>query len=110
VGRAHLQRVWISNTGTPKATPNLFYRLRGKVLESRTLFALQHIAFQNEELFVKLYLMQPERAGFLNVHDSLLLRLMRRYPAPEGTALLVIAISTLLLLNVPAPDIVYKAF
>jgi D-alanyl-lipoteichoic acid acyltransferase DltB (MBOAT superfamily) len=28
----------------------------------------------------------------------------------RGTALLVIAISTLLLLNAPAPDIVYKAF
>jgi hypothetical protein len=55
----------IEKAKTPAAPMSLAKKLQIAVADSRTLFAAQHLAFQNQDLYIKLYLMQAERAGFL---------------------------------------------
>ena len=55
----------IAAAKTPQAPVSVLKRLQRAVADSRTLFAAQHLAFQNQDLYVKLYLMQAERSGFL---------------------------------------------
>jgi hypothetical protein len=55
----------IAQAEAPKATVNSATWLQREAEDSRTLFAAQHFAFQNHDLYIKLYLMRGEGAGFL---------------------------------------------
>jgi hypothetical protein len=55
----------IPEATAPAAHPNFLKRAQWALAESRAVFAAQHSAFQNQALFVKLYLMQADRVGFM---------------------------------------------